>query len=543
MSHVQNFPHGTPFASNGHANRISVASFNLLAPLYIRPIDQRTGKIQPFASFDWISDDDAERILGNECRLPRLLRSMQECGCDFICVQELQLEREKGDATGEGCDSKFVLPEWIRPLVESSTPSSYGIMVPPQTELEKIAERNRRVLLADFAITNAIFYRSDTWCPMESKDGEGDMNYSTTTCVNQAFQSAGVENGVAVDPIVITSIHLDACSEERRVQQLQRCLEQSISCSVTPYIPPCIIAGDYNCELFPGSCINAFLTDGESDLNRLPPPILPTTSTLVECERSDNRRKECAVALRLPSGTVPSEDQLTSWDELHTYVTKFIHDHLLMLDRLDTGCTRVAYDHDEDLSTPADRRQRSMAQWKLDHILYTPSTLVPLGKWATLEEDENSRKVGLPNDHIPTDHLPIAALFERCPHPQVSETSKDRLIELINSIDGMQKLALEAKLLEIEQTRSELEQRHFVEDESTDSKPQPTKKSKKKKRPPPPEIIQHIRNSRAMVKELKADQRMERRNFISERTVLERMVLQHSLGHLTCTQWIERGRG
>jgi len=37
---------------NTNANCISVASFNLLAPLYIRPIDQRTGKVQPFASFE-----------------------------------------------------------------------------------------------------------------------------------------------------------------------------------------------------------------------------------------------------------------------------------------------------------------------------------------------------------------------------------------------------------------------------------------------------------------------------------------------------------
>jgi hypothetical protein len=69
---------------------------------------------------------------------------------------------------------------------------------------------------------------------------------------------------------------------------------------------------------------------------------------------------------------------------------------------VDTGCTRVEYDHDYDddggglssttttqtsTTTPAltptlDRRdgRRAMARWRLDHILYTPSTLAPKGE-------------------------------------------------------------------------------------------------------------------------------------------------------------------
>ena len=88
---VPTIPHGTPLdAPSGH-DTISVASFNLLAPLYIRPIDQRTNKVQPFAAFEWISEEDSDRLLGDECRLPRLLQSMQACRGDFICVQEPHL--------------------------------------------------------------------------------------------------------------------------------------------------------------------------------------------------------------------------------------------------------------------------------------------------------------------------------------------------------------------------------------------------------------------------------------------------------------------
>ena len=34
-----------------NSNLLSVLSYNLLAPLYVRSVDQRTGEIQPFAAF------------------------------------------------------------------------------------------------------------------------------------------------------------------------------------------------------------------------------------------------------------------------------------------------------------------------------------------------------------------------------------------------------------------------------------------------------------------------------------------------------------
>jgi hypothetical protein len=37
--------------------------------------------------------------------------------------------------------------------------------------------------------------------------------------------------------------------------------------------------------------------------------------------------------------------------------------------------------------------------------------------------------VGLPNDRIPTNHLPIAASFEMRGHPQLCDGSRRRLIE------------------------------------------------------------------------------------------------------------------
>jgi hypothetical protein len=86
---VKKCPNGTPLPST--IGTISISSFNLLAPLYIRPIDTRTGQVQPFASFDWITPEKSDEILGDGVRLPKLLGCLKGCQCDFICVQELQI--------------------------------------------------------------------------------------------------------------------------------------------------------------------------------------------------------------------------------------------------------------------------------------------------------------------------------------------------------------------------------------------------------------------------------------------------------------------
>ena len=80
---------------------LSVLSYNLLAPLYVRPIDERTGGVQPFAAFEWAADTD----LDWSRRQPRLLSDLTSSRADIICLQEVQYERS---------DDEFVLPEWLR---------------------------------------------------------------------------------------------------------------------------------------------------------------------------------------------------------------------------------------------------------------------------------------------------------------------------------------------------------------------------------------------------------------------------------------------
>ena len=53
--------------------RLTIASYNLLAPIYVRPIDERTGTVQGFAAFEWASAED----LDWERRRPRLLAELE----------------------------------------------------------------------------------------------------------------------------------------------------------------------------------------------------------------------------------------------------------------------------------------------------------------------------------------------------------------------------------------------------------------------------------------------------------------------------------
>jgi hypothetical protein len=161
-------------------------------------------------------------------------------------------------------------------------------------------------------------------------------------------------------------------------------------------------------------------------------------------------------------------------------------------------------------------------------------------RWATLEGDEYSRTVGLPNDHIPTDHLPIAALFELMPHPQLCTELMNKLTGSIQNMESRYELELKRTNEDINMQRAELEKTTIAQSV------QSTKK-KQKKDPPPPEIIEHIQISRAAVKEIKIRHRVERESFVAKLTKLERMVVRHFLGKrtlgkdLTIEQWIENG--
>jgi endonuclease/exonuclease/phosphatase family metal-dependent hydrolase len=264
--------------------------------------------------------------------------------------------KEDCDQSAKSDKQPYILPEWITPLIKQSSETDdilYGVILPEQSELEKMGERNQRVLRLDAPVTNAIFYRRDRWRPASKSS-------STTNCVMQGFvpvdrsqmnntpESAnGNNNNEATEPIVIVSIHLDAKSEEKRCQQLQRCLLKSAKLSDN-FVPPAVIAGDYNCELFRGSCVYNFLDVASED----------SEDESGDCQsnrycgkaNAPEIQSECARALRLPTNSTPSSDQMKSWTGLCDDVSNFVSDNCFVLNRVDTGTTRVAYNHDCELS-------------------------------------------------------------------------------------------------------------------------------------------------------------------------------------------------
>jgi endonuclease/exonuclease/phosphatase family metal-dependent hydrolase len=249
---TQTFANGMPLSSmieslqrknvisNDH-HPISILSLNLLAPLYVRPIDKRTGGIQPFAAFEWVKDD---AILEWESRKMRLLECLTSCHAEVICVQELQLERHK---------EVLKLPDWLTPMIEKS---GYTVILPPQDELEKIAKRNVRVLGADAAVTCAIFVDTTVWKMVPSINGHNN----NITCVSVCLQHT---TRIDMDPLVVASVHLDASDEHKRISQLTKCLERARTLlnstkqdykddnSVLPLTA--ILAGDMNAEFGIGS--------------------------------------------------------------------------------------------------------------------------------------------------------------------------------------------------------------------------------------------------------------------------------------------------
>ena len=160
-----------------------------------------------------------------------------------------------------------------------------------------------------------------------------------------------------------------------------------------------------------------------------------------------------------------------------------------------------------------------------------------------MEDDDHSSAVGLPNDRVPTDHLPIAASFEIRSHPRLCDASRRALIERFNAIKGRHSSETKAEDDRIDMLREVLFERQRRPEEGGIVSMQSGKMKKKKKSPPSPEMIELIRSSRAAVREMKTRQRMERTDFVDEMSALERMALRHLLGKkLALSQWIEHGR-
>jgi endonuclease/exonuclease/phosphatase family metal-dependent hydrolase len=531
----------TPTGQNDHPQypRISIVSLNLLAPLYVRPLDKRTGCVQPFAAFEWVQDDD---LLDWELRKHRLLHILTTCQADVICVQELQLERND-------TNNAFVLPSWLTPLTTTKTTTEttttcglYTVILPPPNELEAIAKRNVRVLDTDAAVTCAVFVKTSQignhhgW--MVSERNYADTTTTTTalpkntnTCVSVRLDYTNNNNAQwGIEPIVVASVHLDATNEEKRISQIGKCLERANALihknnnnEPSEVVPlTAVIAGDMNAEFVTGSCMSAILQNFNPD-------------TLSK----DDIEKACAEAWRLSDGESLTVSQLNKWQQTQRTARNMVQDYCISLNRINTGPTRCAYDHNNHVTSTSEEeiQKRSMETWKLDHILYTTGRLVPLARWSTLEDDSESCTTGLPNHKCPSDHYPIACVFAVQPNNDIAtvEDQTKQVVHRVQEISDYQKRALEDIESKMEAKLQNIMKKLNVngssclllENNSTTSSP---KSKKKKKEKPPKEIMEFQKERRAALKAVKQEQEIARQQFIQQMGNMERFIIQRHLG-------------
>ena len=558
---VKLVPRGSPF----NPAALSVVSYNLLAPLYVRPLDARTGCVQAFAAFQWA--EPADEVLDWDVRRPRLLKELESCGADVICLQEVQF-----DDSGNG---EFSLPKWLQL-------PDYLFRVPPARELLAIANRNRRVLGSRSAVGNAVLYRTDRLSLVEQRGTGGkDQLQGVGVCVRGQPGSALA----ALGPTAVLSVHLDATSEEKRVRQLSKCLERARQLGTREVI----IAGDLNTEMWSGSCVEAFVAGGEEpteeELERECASALRLTSAGEGegegSEAGDGEADGEDVAAGAATGAAeangggregggkrerssdegggggggggggdddasdtggnpsPTAEQLEAWRQLRVAAREASAEHRIWLSRVPTGATRSAWPHGQE-GPPC-------GAWRLDHILHSARTLQADTAWEALEADAAAARDGLPNRACPSDHLPVGAAFMVTPPPALPAEASRALAARVVSLTRAQATERAALAEELGALQAALAEEQAAQAAAAPpaeapvvaSAPKGKAKGKGKAKTQPSEAeITLLRARRERERELKAAHREQRVGFVSGLAELELDELECWVGP---SEWDERG--
>eukprot|EP00628_Pelagophyceae_sp_CCMP2097_P016230 CAMPEP_0206818226 /NCGR_PEP_ID=MMETSP0975-20121206/10696_1 /ASSEMBLY_ACC=CAM_ASM_000399 /TAXON_ID=483370 /ORGANISM="non described non described, Strain CCMP2097" /LENGTH=450 /DNA_ID=CAMNT_0054360437 /DNA_START=27 /DNA_END=1377 /DNA_ORIENTATION=+ len=283
MTAVRKVPALSP---KSDSSALSVMSYNVLAPLYVRTVDSRTGAIQPFAAFEWCKAEDLDWAN----RQTKLRDHVIRADADVVCLQEVEFEYVEG---------RFVLPAWLREL-------PYSSCLPAQRELQRLADRNAALASAK-AVGNVILVRpAAAEIKWESEP--------TTTRLVVGLETAGGAS------LAVACVHLDANSEAKRVSTLARC--HDCAAQYMGVETRLIIAGDLNTECLPGSGVYAALTG--------------------DVGTAEQRSKQAAFSLRTAE---PTASEFDEWDAL--VHSAFDHHAVCPLTRVGTGATRSAYELDE----------------------------------------------------------------------------------------------------------------------------------------------------------------------------------------------------
>lgn len=495
---------GTPLDSDSAC--LSVLSYNLLAPAFVRPIDKRTGGVQPFAAFEWA--EPAAEVLAWEVRRPRLLAELRSCGADVLCLQEVQFEQQ--------ADGSFALPQWLEL-------DGYKARLPGNVYLQQMAERNKRVLDLEAAIGCAVLYRADRLEVLDDKSA-AQPNTLLSICV-RGRQATALS---ALEPVAIFSVHLDAQSEVKRVEQLSKCLTVARQRGVREII----IAGDLNSECLEGSCVAAFCAS-------------------MRQPSDEEMARECAAALRLgaseaeegaegpgsgagPAPQAPTAEQLQEWRELWAEAAGAAEDCRAALSRVPLGPTRAAYEHGKTCGP--------CVAWRLDHLLYSARSLELRARWATLEADPESAAEGLPNRRCPSDHLPVAATFRPVPVPRLAAEEEAALLRQLGQVEERHEAESAALQAQLEATRPKAAAEEAAAAAAAAAEQPQGKQEKKKKKAserPAPEVQAHIQECRRQSRQQKELHAGERAETVAALGDLERDALEK---HFCLRVWVETGK-
>uniref|UniRef100_A0A0G4FK59 Endonuclease/exonuclease/phosphatase domain-containing protein n=1 Tax=Chromera velia CCMP2878 TaxID=1169474 RepID=A0A0G4FK59_9ALVE len=529
---------------------LRVLSYNLLAPIYVRPLDLRTGQVQAFAAFLWA--EPADQVLAWEVRWPRLRKELEESRADVICLQEVQFSSSEA---GGGTAPAFSLPDFLQL-------EGYEWRLPSLEEMTEMAERNKRVLGQYVAIGNAVLWRRERLQPSPQDKDTRHQSTRVSVCLQPQQGSALAVNP---RPCAFTSVHLDATDEAKRVKQLCQALvvsKEMYGCT------DLIICGDMNTDFAPGTAVARFdsLT------------AKPTEEELVE---------ECRAALRLDSSDMPMEEeeggnqksasaaasaqcevekegleggegvaekekdnanqtpsveQLDQWRALHKEAMLAVRERRVRLERAPTGPTRSGYGYGATAGP--------CVSFKLDHFLFSGSSLRLHTLWETLEADRESEMAGLPNMKCPSDHLPIGAAFERKAVETVEPSRVKEIEAAVEAVEASQSEALASLSRQMEGEAAALPQ-----SENTNEGEKGKGKGKAKGKPSP-EMVAHLQRRRRLEKELKGQQKGERERLVQGLSVLELelvdalvgaaeggsvLLRKAAKGQAPATVWVEHG--
>eukprot|EP00746_Dinoflagellata_sp_MGD_P004847 gnl/MRDRNA2_/MRDRNA2_109365_c0_seq1.p1 gnl/MRDRNA2_/MRDRNA2_109365_c0~~gnl/MRDRNA2_/MRDRNA2_109365_c0_seq1.p1 ORF type:complete len:752 (+),score=202.97 gnl/MRDRNA2_/MRDRNA2_109365_c0_seq1:42-2258(+) len=481
-------PKGKPF--DKMSKHLSVYSFNLLAPAYVRPVDKRTGKINPFATFGWIQDGS----LDWEVRQPKILEEIRSCQADIIALQEVQFE--------DIGDGNFGLPSWLQL-------PGYAAKIADQETMLKMVERNERVIGNPVPVGCALFYKKSRLQLAHDKDTR-DHAGRVAAC----FTGVKDSDLAGLGPLVVISVHQDANSEEVRAKHLVRCLHLVREMGARD----AVITGDMNSEFLPGSCVRALLHKGGSEAT--------ADQVAMACAMDLRRIQQDEKKSIKGKKSIPTEDQLREWANLEGSVIKGVEETRVQLSNVPTGPTRSMGPHG---------RYEINFLKKLDHILYTNRSLRLHSVWSALEADEEAAALGLPCYKCPSDHFPIAAAFEIKPQiPLLNASDRDALVARLQEVDRNQVAQWTELTEKLEQEIQEVVANVMPSNSSTDLK----KMVKHMK--PPAEIIASIQSRKEKERQFKAEMQAARQQIADTLSESELDALEFG-SNLFIPTWVQEG--